>query len=268
MKQKIVRFLRNIYILSLIEIILFIPGLLKYRKENKQFKKLHKEIKLPPSYLIYKIYGFIHYSSYYYGGKNASEYLEDLIKKHLNPKNSIKILDWGCGPGRVISHLNNILPNTHKEIYGTDYDKKSIKWCKKTYKDISFNINQLSPSLPYGAKKFDVIYAISIFTHLSEELNYLWINELTRILKSNGILILTTHGDNCLDNLLEDEKRLYYAGKFVTRGKVYKGSRLFCTYHSPKFMYKFLKAFEIINHENSHNNFSGKQDIWIAKKNY
>ncbi len=41
------------------------------------------------------------------------------------------------------------------------------------------------------------IHAISIFMHLSETMHYAWINELYRILKKDGILIFTTHGELC-----------------------------------------------------------------------
>ena len=62
---------------------------------------------------------------------------------------------------------------------------------------------------------FDLIYAISVFTHLSAEYQFLWLNELRRILKRNGILILTLHGDKVSKYLPYDVKSRLKASGFL-----------------------------------------------------
>jgi hypothetical protein len=42
----------------------------------------------------------------------------------------------------------------------------------------------------------DCIYAISVFTHLSAELQDLWMKELRRIVRPGGHLLITTHGES------------------------------------------------------------------------
>jgi ubiquinone/menaquinone biosynthesis C-methylase UbiE len=67
-------------------------------------------------------------------------------------------------------------------------NNKTITWSRQNLKGISFNQNTLQANLPYSDNYFDIIYGISIFTHLSQQMHYDWYNELERILKPNGII--------------------------------------------------------------------------------
>ena len=64
----------------------------------------------------------------------------------------------------------------------------------------------------------DIIYGISIFTHLSEKMHFSWTKELTRVLKNDGILFLTTHGDAHKFKLLPKEQVIYENGNLVVHG--------------------------------------------------
>ncbi len=91
--------------------------------------------------------------------------------------------------------------------YGCDYNKKYVDWCSENIDKIGFKQNNLSPPLPYKNNLFDFIYGISVFTRLSEEMHYEWMKELTRVLKKEGILFLTTHGAVYFSKLMEKEKK-------------------------------------------------------------
>ena len=237
----------------------------KNRKINTEFKINNPGVKLPPDYLIYESFQ-INYHKYYSESKETAGWLTDHFKKHIN-LNSKRILDWGCGPGRIIRHLPEIIGN-NCEYYGTDYNKKSIEWCEKNLKDIVFNQNSLQAVLPYDDNYMDVIYGISIFTHLSEQLHYDWYHELYRILKSNGIMFLTTQGDNFKVKLTETELSKYNAGKLIVRGNVKEGHRTYSAFHPKGFMKELFKNAEILEHIELKPE-KGKwlpQDIWIIKK--
>lgn len=46
----------------------------------------------------------------------------------------------------------------------------------------------------YPAGTFDLVFAISVFTHLDEDYQFAWLKELQRVTKPNAVLILTTSG--------------------------------------------------------------------------
>ncbi len=217
----------------------------KNRKINKNFKLNNPAVKLPPDYLIYESFQ-INYQKYYTESIETAKWLTDHFKKHIDLKNK-KILDWGCGPGRIIRHLPHVIGNGC-EYFGTDYNKKSIDWCSKNLADIHFNKNSLNAQLPYNDNFVDVIYGISIFTHLSEKLHYDWYNELYRILKPNGIMFLTTQGDNFKIKLTDVELKKYNADQLIVRGHVKEGHRTYSAFHPQGFIKHLFSNVEILEH--------------------
>jgi SAM-dependent methyltransferase len=235
------------------------------RKINRDFRKNNPDVKLPPDYLIYESFQ-INYQKYYTGSIDSAQWLADYFKKHIELKDK-KILDWGCGPGRVIRHLPKVIGNGC-EFYGTDYNSKSIEWCSENIPGVHFNTNSLDAKLPYSDNFFDVIYGISIFTHLSEQMHFDWYNELFRILKPQGIMFLTTQGDNFKIKLTDSEIERYNQDKIVVRGNVKEGHRTFSAFQPKGFMeYLFANA-EILEHVETKAE-QGKwlpQDVWIIRK--
>ena len=235
------------------------------RKVNRDFKLMNPEIKLPPDYLIYESFQ-INYEKYYTGSIDTAKWLINHFKKHIELEDK-RILDWGCGPGRIIRHLPN-LTDSHCEYFGTDYNAKSIDWCSKNLPDIKFNKNSLTASLPYDDNFFDVIYGISIFTHLSEKLHYDWYNELYRVLKPDGIMFLTTQGDNFKVKLTDKELKKYESDQLIVRGNVKEGHRTYSAFHPKGFMTGLFDNSEILEHirEKPLKGNWLPQDIWIIRK--
>jgi len=235
------------------------------RRINRNFKKNNPDVKLPPDYLIYESFQ-LNYQKYYTESIETAQWIADLLGKHIELKDK-RILDWGCGPGRVIRHLPSVIGNGC-EYYGTDYNEKSIAWCSSNLLDIKFNKNTLEAKLPYSDNFFDIIYGISVFTHLSEKSHYDWYKELYRILKPNGILLLTTQGDNFKVKLTKKELDKYNKGELVVRGKVKEGHRTYSAFHPKEFMLRLFNNVEILEHIETkpENDKSLPQDIWILKK--
>jgi cyclopropane fatty-acyl-phospholipid synthase-like methyltransferase len=152
------------------------------------------------------------------------------------------------------------------EFHATDYNLNSINWCKENLKGIHFNHNSLKADLPYADDFFDVIYGISILTHLSEKLHYDWVKELKRILKPDGIMILTTQGDNYKVKLTENELRQYLSGNLIIRARVKEGHRTYSAFHPKSFMHQLFKGTTILAHIESTPDKSKRlpQDIWIV----
>ena len=135
--------------------------------------------------------------------------VKDIIQPNIQ-KNNLEIsqfetiLDFGCGCGRVMRKWINL---TETELNGCDYNSKLIKWCKRNLPFAIFNTNKLMPPLPYNDQKFDFVYTISVFTHLTEELQKLWLIELARVLRPEGYLIITLHGENRSGDLTPEQKK-------------------------------------------------------------
>ncbi|MBN1819774.1 MAG: methyltransferase domain-containing protein [Prolixibacteraceae bacterium] len=263
-RGKISNILRALHILYLIDWLHFRYEKIKYRKTNNFFCEQNPEVKLPPDYLLYESYQ-LNYKKYFTDGVESAQWLVDHLSKHVTLE-GLKILDWGCGPGRLVRHLPLLTESC--EFYGSDYNQKSIEWCKDNLSEISFNLNPLNAELPYPDNFFDIIYGYSVLTHLSEEKHREWYAELFRVLKPGGILFLTAQGKHYRIKLTEKEKKIFDLGDLVVRGKVKEGHRTYSAFHPESYMLKLFTKAEVLEHIEPEP-VSGRgipQDIWIIKK--
>lgn len=253
-------------LLSLAEKTRFALQKLKYAKVNRAFKMEHPQVLLPPEYFIYETYR-LNYDQYYYDGKSSAEEIVILISKYYdltNHKN--KFLDWGCGPGRIVRHLPPLLP--HSEIHGTDYNEKYINWCSNNLGGIKFSLNDIDPPLKYPSAFFDIVIGLSIFTHLSKEKHTDWINELHRIIKTGGMLLITTQGQAYHSRLTAVEKIVFDQGQLVTRKYLNEGNRLYSSFHSYTFIRGLIsEKFEVAELiPGKMENEEPVQDSWVLRK--
>lgn len=261
-KQSLIRILRKLKLLSFIDILRF-----QYLRFISFLKKIsfntkNPGIKLPPDSLIYETFGKLDYHSYYFESQISTKDIIGILEKNYSVKN-IKICEWGCGPARLIRHFRGFIGN-EADLYGTDYNSRIIEWCQKNIKDITFIKNELHPPLNFESNFFDIIYCVSVFTHLSKELQNEWLNECLRILKPGGIFYFTVHGDSFITKLLNDEKKIYDNEGFLIRGNIGEGRKNFISYNSPSYIKNvFLKGLNIIDYYKGEKN---NQDIWVIKK--
>lgn len=265
-RKFIAQLLRKIHLRQFADNLMYIGNVLANRKSNHLFSAEHPGFIPPPSYLAYDAYNHTNWQDYYETGLSHARLVSDLITEYVSEKD-IKIFEWGCGPARVIRHLQEIAGFENVELYGSDCNKDSIKWCRKNIANVHFSRNHFEPPLPLDSAFFDCVYAISIFTHLSLKMHYAWIAELFRIVKPNGILIFTTHGDLYAKNLSSEEKAKYDSGTLVTRDHVREGKKLFAAYHPPMFIKsELLKDYEVIKHISNPAQCQLDQEVWVVKK--
>jgi SAM-dependent methyltransferase len=264
-KGQVSNILRKYRLIYLTDCVRFYIQRFRNRKINREFRKNNPLVKLPEDYLIYESFQ-LNYEKYYTESIETAQWIVNLINKHIELKDR-KILDWGCGPGRVIRHLPAVIGNGCS-YYGTDYNARSIEWCAKNISEVHFNTNSLEAKLPYENNFFDVIYGISIFTHLSEQLHQEWFNELFRILKSGGIMFFTTQGDLFKTKLTDAEVAEYNEGKLIVRGKVKEGHRTYSAFQPAEFMENLFRNAKILEHiiPAHEEGRAIPQDIWIIQK--
>lgn len=99
-------------------------------------------------------------------------------------------LDFGCGCGRVARHLIGTPPIA--SYCGADVDRPQVAWAEENLGGRFVTIAPVPPT-PFESEAFDVIFTISVFTHLDREAEAGWLDELRRLLRPGGLLIATTH---------------------------------------------------------------------------
>jgi SAM-dependent methyltransferase len=100
-----------------------------------------------------------------------------------------KVLDYGCGWGRLLRLLYKYVPCDR--LYGVDPWDQSIARCRECGLRCHVAQSDYVPrSLPFR-ERFDLIFAFSVFTHLSEKTAMAVQQTLRESLTDDGVLAIT-----------------------------------------------------------------------------
>lgn len=98
-------------------------------------------------------------------------------------KNSLKMLEIGCGNGNVLSYLKS----KGIDIEGIDISIEALHLCRKRCKTILYQAD--GKNMPFPDASYDVIGMFDLIEHIDNE--QLFLSEAFRICKDGGILIIT-----------------------------------------------------------------------------
>lgn len=131
----------------------------------------------------------------------------ELLKEYTSLQPDYSVLDVGCGIGRAAVPLTQYL-STKGKYEGFDVVKKGIDWCRKNIsKDFpNFNFQHISLNndlynltnqkaenfkFPYEDNSFDTVFLFSVFTHMQPKEVQNYLNEIYRVLKTDGKCLST-----------------------------------------------------------------------------
>jgi SAM-dependent methyltransferase len=114
-----------------------------------------------------------------------------------------RVLDFGCGAGRVLRQFQ--LETKHAEFLACDIHRPSIDWINENLSPPFTAVYcDEAPALIFPNGYFSLVYAISVFTHLTDH-SAGWLLELRRILADDGFLLVTFLGEGMIDEIIHEE---------------------------------------------------------------
>ncbi len=156
----------------------------------------------------------------------------DFFCKLVEKKNA-DIFEMACGPGNITKYLLDKRPDFN--ILGIDLASKMIDLAKINNPSAEFQIMDCR-DIEAIDKKYDAIMCGFCLPYLSKEESLKLINDASGLLRSNGILYLSTMED--------DYSRSGYEGPSLSGD-----DKVFIHYHKADYLTKALKknGFEILN---------------------
>jgi SAM-dependent methyltransferase len=183
---------------------------------------------LPPRRLMVRVAGTADGEWFLRSGRAAY----DAIAAHVPVTELDSVLDFGCGCGRVTRYWSDFTG----AVSGSDVSAKAIEWCRAHLSFARFETNAPAPPLAFADESFDLVYALSVFTHLPADLQLAWRDELHRVLRPGGALLVTTHGRSYLPRLDADERTRFERGELVVRWAELPGTNLCSAYHPERYL--------------------------------
>jgi SAM-dependent methyltransferase len=171
-------------------------------------------VALPSEDLRYRVHGSRDVEGFLAVGRRCADDLQAAlhgIGREL--PNFNRILDFGVGCGRTLRWLLPRAPQAR--FFGTDVDAEAVAWCRAHLASTTFTTNDPLPPLRYPNASFDLIYAISVFTHLDEPYQFQWLGELRRLTRPGGWVVVTLHGERLLEHVPPPLHPLFAAHGFV-----------------------------------------------------
>ncbi len=236
----------------------------QYFFRNILFKKRYPHLAIPKDRDLFETFQ-VNYPLYFSDGYLAAKEMFEWSKAYLK-NDAPHILDWGCGVGRIIQHIPSMLPNAI--CYGADINQQRIKWCRNNINNVLFDCIE-DEQLPYPSSLFEVIFGVSVFTHIHGCEQTKWVRELNRICTNEAIVIISTHGSFFEKQMNQTEKKQYQLNGWHSNNFDKKGHRLLTTYNSPAQFKQLLEPYftiEAFYEGKSHPEKLGGQDCWILRK--
>jgi SAM-dependent methyltransferase len=227
-----------------------VPALLRWLREgraiaghrlrNARYGGLGTDgLPLPPPRVILRVTGTPDVEWFLLGGAAGMASLRDALRDQgVDVARLDSVLDFGCGCGRVLRHWAGVGPRVH----GCDYNPRLVEWCRRNLPFAHVETNSLAPPLPFPDEAFDLVYALSVFTHLPEALQESWMRELRRVLRPGGYLVLSVHGTRYAGELSAEERARFERGDLVVRASREAGTNRCGAYHPERYVRKTLAA--------------------------
>jgi SAM-dependent methyltransferase len=220
---------------------------------------------VPPPRLIVRVAGTADVGWFLESGRLAAESVRNALAWNGRRIEELgALLDFGCGCGRVTRHWAGL---DRTAVHGADANEHAIAWCRANLPFARFASNGLAPPLDHPDASFDLVYALSVFTHLPEDLQRAWVGELTRLLRPGGFLLLTTHGERYRERLTPTERADFDAGRLVVRWPEGAGTNLCSVFHPRSYVEERLATgLDVVEFVPEGAKGNPHQDLYLLRK--
>lgn len=209
-----------------------------------------QEIPLPPPSLMTAVAG--HADDAEFARSRLSgprQMLIDLRAAGIDPDKFTDVLDFGCGCGRFLAGW--AMMRVPWRSHGCDYNPLLVAWCNNNIPGVIVHENRIGDILPYDSNSLDLVYLLSVFTHLTIPEQERLISEFHRVLRPRGYVYVTFHGEHFYPRMfsqVENGEQLFSETGFLIGKDTEEGTNDCWTLHSPAALAKLFRGFTPVKH--------------------
>jgi SAM-dependent methyltransferase len=147
---------------------------------------------------------------------SKSDLVEDYANRRLRPVEAAlldryrrslagRVLELGCGAGRLTGYLSEISPDVH----GIDLSPAMVAYCQEAYPRASFAVGDLRDLSGFPAGAYDAVLApFNVLDVLDDGERRDVLRDVARLMAAEGVLIMSSHNRS-------------YAGRLLTRVRLW-----------------------------------------------
>jgi SAM-dependent methyltransferase len=208
------------------------------------------EVPLPPSRLMLAVAGHDDDDEFRRSRiAGPKQMLKDLAMAGIDVSHVADLLDFGCGCGRFLAGW--LVLQTHMRLFGCDYNPELVRWCNDNLPGVAVQENELGKPLPYPPDSFDLIYLISVMTHLTLREQQQLVSEFRRVVRPGGYVYVTFHGEAFYEQLfarVENGEEKFRKTGFLIGVDEKEGTNDCWTLQSPENVIGLFQGFTLIKH--------------------
>lgn len=150
------------------------------------------DLPTPPPDLMRRVTGSSEADFFLADGARSYTDFVDALAGYRELASLSRMLDWGCGCGRLSRLFLRAHPNL--EIHGCDIDTEAVDWCCGNIGGGHFRAVDPMPPTTYDDGAFDLVIGYSVLSHLMPDAQFAWLAEIRRLLAPGGLFLASIHG--------------------------------------------------------------------------
>lgn len=234
---------------------------------NLRFRlgRRHETLPIPRAWTRLLVAGSTDVPGFLESGRRGFDCIRETLERNGTRISNVKdILDFGCGCGRVLRHWQG---HPDKRLYGSDMNDDLVKEAQRCVPFAKISKNSLVGRVAFADRSFDLVYAFSVLTHLDLEEQNAWLQELRRVLRPGGVLLLSLHGAAYRERLSETELAAFNAGEPAVRRSQYAGGNLCSSFHPESYVRKSMtEGFRLVDVVPQGAKGNPPQDLYMLQK--
>ena len=149
------------------------------------------QYQFPYHHLTYEEGGVFYLFRHLFWGLEHYTYIQYVIQE-VSTLHFSRLLDVGCGEGRIISELENI--TSQSELHGIDISKKAIRFAEAFNNRSTFSVHDITSEPTQDI--FDVVISCEVIEHIEPTMVPAYVSNIAKSLTQGGHFIVTTPTTN------------------------------------------------------------------------